>query len=219
MTKLEEYEQALRKIEKNPKDRIGTLGKVGILASGAAGGGAIVAAIGGGSIWGLTTAASWIGVTLVSAAALPVVLAGAVAGLAIAGGLAYFLNSGSKCDFITTQNMQILKKKIEEERNKLKNQVILDLKNENFFDSDQIKEINVLAQNDNGDAENRIGQIYYAGINTNQNYSKAFKWTLISAEKGNKDAQFRLSNLYRNGWGEVRNEELASFWLNKSKEK
>lgn len=105
------------------------------------------------------------------------------------------------------------------ERNKLKNQVILDLKNENFFDSDQIKEINVLAQNDNGDAENRIGQIYYAGINTNQNYSKAFKWTLISAEKGNKDAQFRLSNLYRNGWGEVRNEELASFWLNKSKEK
>ena len=132
MTKLEEYEQALRKIEKNPKDRIGTLGKVGILASGAAGGGAIVAAIGGGSIWGLTTAASWIGVTLVSAAALPVVLAGAVAGLAIAGGLAYFLNSGSKisilsfifffkCDFITTQNMQILKKKIEEERNKLKN--------------------------------------------------------------------------------------------------
>lgn len=121
MTKLEEYEEALRKIEKNPKDRIGTLGKVGILASGAAGGGAIVAAIGGGSIWGLTTAASWIGVTLVSAAALPVVLAGAGAGLAIAGGLAYFLNSGSKCDLITTQNMQILKKKIEEERNKLKN--------------------------------------------------------------------------------------------------
>lgn len=121
MTKLEEYEEALRKIEKNPKDRIGILGNVGILAGGALGGGAIVAAVGGGSIWGLTTAASWIGVTLVSAAALPVVLVGAGAGLAIAGGLAYFLNSGSKCDLLTVQNIQILKKKIEEERNKLKN--------------------------------------------------------------------------------------------------
>lgn len=121
MTKLEEYEQALRKIEKNPNDRIGILGKVGILTGGVFGGAAVATVVGGGTIWGFTTAASWIGVTLVSAAALPVVLVGAGAGLAIAGGVAYFLNSGSKCDLMTTQNIQNLKKKIEEEKNKLKN--------------------------------------------------------------------------------------------------
>lgn len=121
MTKLEEYEQALRKIEKNPNDRIGILGKVGILAGGAIGGATGATVFGSGAIWGLTTAASWIGVTVVSAAALPVVLAGAGAGFAIAGGLAYFLNSGSRCDLITTQNIQNLKKKIEEEKNKLRN--------------------------------------------------------------------------------------------------
>lgn len=121
MTKLEEYEEALRKIEKNPKDRIGIMGNVGILVGGAVGGGAAAAIIGSSAIWGLTTAASWIGVTLVSAAALPVVLVGAGAGLAIAGGLSYFVNSGSKCDLTTVQNIQNLKKKIEEEKNKLQN--------------------------------------------------------------------------------------------------
>ncbi len=83
----------------------------------------------------------------------------------------------------------------------------------------QIKEIRLLAKKDDGSAENRIGQIYYAGIQTKKNYVKAFYYSKIAAEKGNKDAQLRLYSLYKNGWGTVRNEELATFWLEKSREK
>jgi TPR repeat protein/DNA-directed RNA polymerase subunit RPC12/RpoP len=93
----------------------------------------------------------------------------------------------------------------------------LKLDEELITDFEKIKEIKQLAKFDNGDAENKLGQIYYAGIKTNTNYVKAFYYSNIAAEKGNKDAQFRLFSLYKHGWGTVRDEELAQFWLNKSR--
>ncbi|RLL34580.1 sel1 repeat family protein [Acinetobacter cumulans] len=101
--------------------------------------------------------------------------------------------------------------------NQSKFKINIDLTKELIVDPKQLSEIRELSKKDDGSVENRLGQIYYSGIKTNQNYSRAFKWSKVSAEKGNKDAQIRLSNLYRNGWGVVRNKELAIFWLEKSK--
>ena len=101
--------------------------------------------------------------------------------------------------------------------NQIKSKINIDLTKELIVDPKQVREIRELSKKDDGSAENRLGQIYYSGIKTNQNYSRAFKWSKVSAEKGNKNAQLRLSNLYKNGWGVARNQELEIFWLKKSR--
>lgn len=79
--------KALRQLEKNPDSKERLFGDIGITALGgalgAAAGGTAAAAAGVTGIWGITTAASWLGLSVVSAT--PV---GWIAGIAIAGAAA-----------------------------------------------------------------------------------------------------------------------------------
>lgn len=79
--------KALHQLEKNPDSKERLFGDIGITALGgalgAAAGGTAAAAVGVTGIWGITTAASWLGLSVVSAT--PV---GWIAGIAIAGAAA-----------------------------------------------------------------------------------------------------------------------------------
>ncbi|MEM5557342.1 hypothetical protein AAHK07_02350 [Aliarcobacter cryaerophilus] len=108
MSKLNEYKEALKKIEKNPKDRIGILGKVGLLSLGAIAGGAGTA-IGGASaatiLWVIPTG----GIVLAS---IPVIAGGALAGIGVAYTFKKFYGSGVKSDIKTQENIKKLREEI-----------------------------------------------------------------------------------------------------------
>lgn len=84
-------EQLIRMIdelEKNPDDKGRILGDIGItvfgVVSGAFAAGTLASAVGATSVWGLTAAASWLGLTAVSATPVGWIIGTAVAGGALA---------------------------------------------------------------------------------------------------------------------------------------
>jgi hypothetical protein len=117
-SRRKDYEGAIKIIDNSPKDRIGTLGKAGLAAIGAVAGGAaattVTTALGVTSIPLLTTAASWVGVTVV--AATPI---GWVVAMGVATGSAVFVaskafKSGIIVDKNKAENIRKLRKAIEE---------------------------------------------------------------------------------------------------------
>lgn len=108
MSKLNEYKEALKKIEKNPKDRIGILGKVGLLYIGAVAGGAGVAIAGASAatlLWVIPTG----GIVLAST---PVVVGGALTGVLVTYTFKKLFESGVKNDIKTQENIKKLREEI-----------------------------------------------------------------------------------------------------------
>lgn len=62
----------------------------------------------------------------------------------------------------------------------------------------------------------RIGKMHCYGLGTQQDYEKAFKWFLKSAEEGNRFAQYSLGNLYYYGNGTDKDLSQAFQWYMKS---
>ena len=74
------------------------------------------------------------------------------------------------------------------------------------------------ADGGNSFAQNALGNQYYMGIGTLQNFSKAVEYFRKSAEQGEKAAQHSLANAYANGDGLKKNMQQAIFWYQKAAE-
>lgn len=86
-------------LERNPKDRLRILGEIGIstfgVGVGAAAAGTAAAIAGATSIFGLTTAGSWLGISIVAATPVGWIIGCAAAGGAAAYGISRFIRNGA----------------------------------------------------------------------------------------------------------------------------
>lgn len=95
----EQLLKLIDEIEKNPNDQARILGNSGItligVGLGAAAAGTLAAAAGATSIAGLTTAASWVGLTVVAATPVGWIIGSAAAAGAVAYGVSRLIRGGS----------------------------------------------------------------------------------------------------------------------------
>jgi len=88
----------ISELEKNPRDRFRILGDAGVtlvgIGLGAAAAGTLATATGATSIFGLTTVASWLGITAVAATPIGWVLGTAALGGAVAYGVSRMIHGG-----------------------------------------------------------------------------------------------------------------------------
>ena len=68
------------------------------------------------------------------------------------------------------------------------------------------------AQNGDSNAQNRLGEMYAAGIEVTQDYTEAIKWFKKSAEQGYVGAQYHLASRYALGHGVVQDYNEAYKW-------
>ena len=91
--------KALRRLEKNPDSKERLFGDIGITALGgalgAAAGGTAATAAGVTSIWGITTAASWLGLSVVSATPVGWIAGTAIASSAAVYGISRLIRDGA----------------------------------------------------------------------------------------------------------------------------
>lgn len=94
----EQLVRMIDELEKNPDDKGRILGDIGItvlgVVSGAAAAGTLASVVGATSVWGLTSAASWLGLTAVSATPVGWIIGTAVAGGALAYSVSRMIHGG-----------------------------------------------------------------------------------------------------------------------------
>lgn len=105
-------------LEKNPNDKVRVLGDAGITITGtvlgAAAAGTLASAVGTTSILGLSTAASWLGVSAVAATPVGWIIGCAAAGGAIAYGVSRMIHGGGLSE---GRKLELLQKYREEAKN------------------------------------------------------------------------------------------------------
>ena len=69
------------------------------------------------------------------------------------------------------------------------------------------------AEQGHGYAELLIGDCYYFGDGTEQDYERAFYWFSLAAENGYIEAMYMLSSCYYNGFGVAKDIARGNFWL------
>ncbi|GMQ91571.1 MAG: hypothetical protein BMS9Abin11_0880 [Gammaproteobacteria bacterium] len=80
-----------------------------------------------------------------------------------------------------------------------------------------LKLLRPLAIRGNARAQNKVGDIYYAGHGrTRKNYAQALRWYRKAAIQGNNNAQFSLGIIYELGRGTTRNSREAEKWFLRS---
>lgn len=98
----EEYIEALERLKKSPRDRIGILGDLGVTAIGAIAGsaaaGSVAGAAGAATLMGSSTAASILGGIFVTTTPVGWVVGTALAGGAVGYGVSRLVRSGGKSD-------------------------------------------------------------------------------------------------------------------------
>jgi hypothetical protein len=75
------------------------------------------------------------------------------------------------------------------------------------------------ADQDNAQAQDRIGVMYYFGQGVPRDYEQAAHWYLLAAQNGNQHAQTRLVEMYDRGLGVPRDHQESRRWarlLNKA---
>ena len=75
-----------------------------------------------------------------------------------------------------------------------------------------------LAEQDDADAQYRLGFKYYMGKGDGQDYFKALEWYLKAANQGNVKAQNNLGELYNKGKGVEQDSAKAFEWYLKAAE-
>lgn len=119
---LDDYLKALDKMKRSQRDRIGTLGDLGVTGLGVAGGiavsGASAAAVGVATLAGSTTLASIFGGFLVVTTPVGWVIGSAAVGGALAYGMAALVRSGGKYDTLKALNIRELELRVEQSRKK-----------------------------------------------------------------------------------------------------
>lgn len=117
---VDEYVQALEKMKKSPKDRVGVLGELGVTGMGTAAGvalsGTIAGAAGAATLAGSTTLASLLGGIFVTTTPVGWVVGAAVAGGSLAYAAGKLIRSGEKCDTIKTLTIRELEQRIRQLR-------------------------------------------------------------------------------------------------------
>ena len=111
--------KALRRLEKNPDSKERLFGDIGITALGgalgAAAGGTAATAAGVTSIWGITTAASWLGLSVVSATPVGWIAGTAIACSAAVYGISRLIRGGA----YTEGKIAELKRELEDRINEI----------------------------------------------------------------------------------------------------
>ena len=112
----QDYIKALKKIEQSPSDRIGTLGTIGVVATGAGAGAlgatGVASAFGLSTLLGSTTLASLAGGVFVVSNPVGWALGTATAGAAAAYGISKLVSSGGKHDEKKQADIKALRNKI-----------------------------------------------------------------------------------------------------------
>lgn len=75
--------------------------------------------------------------------------------------------------------------------------------------------IEKLFEQNNADAQYKLGIRYYTGDGVEKNHSEAIKWCKKAAEHGNAEAQYNLGVCYENGEGVDKNLAEAAKWYRK----
>lgn len=75
--------------------------------------------------------------------------------------------------------------------------------------------IEKLFEQNNADAQYKLGIRYYTGDGVEKNHSEAVKWYRKAAEQGNAEAQYNLGVCYENGEGVDKNLAEAAKWYRK----
>lgn len=75
--------------------------------------------------------------------------------------------------------------------------------------------IEKLFEQNNADAQYKLGIRYYTGDGVEKNHSEAVKWFRKAAEQGNADAQYNLGVCYEKGEGVDKNLAEAAKWYRK----
>jgi len=85
--------------------------------------------------------------------------------------------------------------------------------------------IEILADQGNPAAENRVGEFYryaaftkqkYKGVGGEQGYEEAVKFFRKAGQAGNPKAQYNLAMMYENGWGVARDYKESAAWYQKA---
>ena len=63
------------------------------------------------------------------------------------------------------------------------------------------EEFKTLAEQENGDAQNDLGYMYYAGHGVSKDYAEAIKWYRKAADQGHALGQYNLGVMYDKGLG------------------
>jgi len=71
------------------------------------------------------------------------------------------------------------------------------------------------AQN-NSDAQNSLGIIYYDGDGIAKDYAKAMEWYRKAADQGNMYGEFNIGLLYEFGYGVTKNLDEAAKWYRRA---
>ena len=133
----EQLLKIIDELEKKPSDRIRILGDAGITivraGLGAAAAGTLAGAAGVTSIWGLTTAASWIGVTAVSATPVGWVIGSAAVAGAAAYGVSRWIHDGGLSEGRKLELLQQYKEQAQNIEAKERAQNITDKDKTNFI--------------------------------------------------------------------------------------
>lgn len=75
--------------------------------------------------------------------------------------------------------------------------------------------IEKLFEQNNADAQYKLGIRYYTGDGVEKNHSEAIKWCKKAAEQGNAEAQYNLGVCYEKGEGVDKNLAEAAKWYRK----
>ena len=79
-----------------------------------------------------------------------------------------------------------------------------------------LRELKPLAEQGHGDAQYRLGYMYYEGNGVPQNYKEAAYWWRKAAEQGDPFAQNNLGCMYGRGEGVPQNYKEAAYWYRKA---
>ena len=120
----EEYINALERMKKSSRDRIGILGEIGATGLGGIAGsgvaGVIASTAGAATLLGSSTFASVMGGVFVTTTPVGWVVGSVIVGGAIGYGVSKLVRSGSKSDAVKKMNMREISEKIQKLRNQTK---------------------------------------------------------------------------------------------------
>ena len=138
---IDEYLCALEKMKRNPRDRVGILGELGVaglgITAGAALSGSIAAVAGTATLAGSTTLATIMGGVFVTTTPVGWIVGSAMAGGTLAYAAVKLVRSGAKCDTRRKINIRELEERIQELRQKSDNSPDHDEKMKNVITSIQ----------------------------------------------------------------------------------
>ncbi len=77
-----------------------------------------------------------------------------------------------------------------------------------------IRELRLLAEQGDADAQFNLGGMYAEGRGVPQDYARAVKWSRKAAEQGVAEAQFNLGKMYYIGQGVPQDYVQAHRWFN-----